>query len=385
MLIGVPTEVKNNEFRVALTRGGVTELVRRGHTVLVQSGAGVGSGISDDQYREAGAQLIEDPDELWTQAELVLKVKEPIPEEYHRLRRDQVLFTYLHLAASAECTRAILDAGTTAIAYETVSSTLGGRRSLPLLAPMSQVAGRLAPMAGAYHLTQAHGGSGVLMGGVPGTRRARVAVIGGGVAGEAAGVIAAGMGADVTVLDVSLDRLAQLDAVHQGRLRTLASSHLNIAEQVIAADLVVGSVLIPGAAAPKLVTAEMVAQMKPGSVLVDIAIDQGGCFENSRPTTHQDPTFRVGDAVYYCVANMPGAVPQTSTAALTNATLPYIQRIADQGWRAALAADDGFADGLNAHHGILTQRAVAEAVAGPLGLDLESSYRPTSDVLSAAS
>lgn len=378
MLIGVPTEVKNNEFRVALTHGGVTELVRRGHQVMVQAGAGVGSGITDEQYRTAGAELVEDPDELWQRAELLLKVKEPVAEEYHRLRQGQVLFTYLHLAASPECTRAVLESGTTAIAYETV--TRG--RTLPLLAPMSQVAGRLAPLAGAYHLTQAHGGSGVLMGGVPGTRRARVAVIGGGVAGEAAGVIAAGMGADVTILDISLDRLAQLDSVHQGRLRTLASSHLNIAEQVIAADLVIGSVLIPGAAAPKLVTADMVEQMKPGSVLVDIAIDQGGCFENSRPTTHQDPTYLVGDKIYYCVSNMPGAVPQTSTAALTNSTLPYIQRIADLGWREALSADEGFAAGLNAHEGVITQRGVAEAVAEPLGLDLETAYRPSSGILS---
>lgn len=380
MLIGVPTEVKNNEFRVALTQGGVQELVRAGHEVLVQAGAGVGSGASDQDYLEAGAQLVEGADELWERAELILKVKEPQPEEYPRMRRGQVLFTYLHLAATPECTRAILDSGTTAIAYETV--TRG--RSLPLLAPMSQVAGRLAPAAGAYHLTQPHGGSGVLMGGVPGTRRARVAVIGGGVAGEAAGVIAAGMGADVTVLDISLERLAQLDAVHQGRLRTLASSHLNIAETVAEADLVIGSVLIPGAAAPKLVTAEMVEAMRPGSVLVDIAIDQGGCFENSRPTTHQDPTYLVGDKIYYCVSNMPGAVPQTSTAALTNATLPYIQRIADSGWREALSQDEGFAAGLNAHEGVLTQRGVAEAVAEPLGLDLERDYRPSSGILAAS-
>ena len=377
MLIGVPTEVKNNEFRVALTQGGVQELVRAGHRVLVQSGAGLGSGTSDQDYRDAGAELVDDVDELWRRAELVLKVKEPQPEEYVRMRRGQILFTYLHLAASPECTRAILDSGTTAIAYETV--TRG--RSLPLLAPMSQVAGRLAPAAGAYHLLQPQGGSGVLMGGVPGTRRARVAVIGGGVAGEAAAVIAAGMGADVTVLDISLERLAQLDAVHQGRIRTLASSHLNIAETVTDADLVIGSVLIPGAAAPKLVTAEMVESMRPGSVLVDIAIDQGGCFENSRPTTRQDPTYLVGDKTYYCVSNMPGAVPQTSTAALTNATLPYIKRIADLGWRAALAADGGFAGGLNAHDGVLTLPSVAQAVADELGLDPEKDVRVTAEVL----
>ena len=380
MLIGVPTEVKNNEFRVALTQGGVQELVRAGHDVLVQAGAGLGSGTTDQDYLDAGAELVEGADEVWERAELILKVKEPQAEEYPRMRRGQVLFTYLHLAASPECTRAILDSGTTAIAYETVTQG----RTLPLLAPMSQVAGRLAPAAGAYHLTQAHGGSGVLMGGVPGTRRARVAVIGGGMAGEAAGVIAAGMGADVTVLDISLERLAQLDAVHQGRLRTLASSHLNIAETVADADLVIGSVLIPGAAAPKLVTAEMVEAMRPGSVLVDIAIDQGGCFENSRPTTHQDPTYLVGDKIYYCVSNMPGAVPQTSTSALTNATLPYIKRIADLGWRAALAADEGFAGGLNAHDGVLTLPSVATAVADELGLDPQKDVRVTSEVLAEA-
>lgn len=380
MLIGVPTEVKNNEFRVALTQGGVQELVRAGHDVLVQAGAGLGSGTTDQDYLDAGAELVEGADEVWERAELILKVKEPQAEEYPRMRRGQVLFTYLHLAASPECTRAILDSGTTAIAYETVTQG----RTLPLLAPMSQVAGRLAPAAGAYHLTQAHGGSGVLMGGVPGTRRARVAVIGGGVAGEAAGVIAAGMGADVTVLDISLERLAQLDAVHQGRLRTLASSHLNIAETVADADLVIGSVLIPGAAAPKLVTAEMVEAMRPGSVLVDIAIDQGGCFENSRPTAHQDPTYLVGDKIYYCVSNMPGAVPQTSTSALTNATLPYIKRIADLGWRAALAADEGFAGGLNAHDGALTLPSVATAVADELGLDPQKDVRVTSEVLAEA-
>ena len=380
MLIGVPTEVKNNEFRVALTQGGVQELVRAGHDVLVQAGAGLGSGTTDQDYLDAGAELVEGADEVWERAELILKVKEPQAEEYPRMRRGQVLFTYLHLAASPECTRAILDSGTTAIASETVTQG----RTLPQLAPMSQVAGRLAPAAGAYHLTQAHGGSGVLMGGVPGTRRARVAVIGGGVAGEAAGVIAAGMGADVTVLDISLERLAQLDAVHQGRLRTLASSHLNIAETVADADLVIGSVLIPGAAAPKLVTAEMVEAMRPGSVLVDIAIDQGGCFENSRPTAHQDPTYLVGDKIYYCVSNMPGAVPQTSTAALTNATLPYIKRIADQGWRAALSADEGFAGGLNAHDGVLTLPSVFEAVSGELGLDPEKDVRATSQVLAGA-
>ncbi len=378
MLIGVPTEIKNNEFRVGLTPAGVAELVQHGHEVLVQAGAGGGSGISDGDYEQAGARMAATAEEVWDQAGLVLKVKEPVGPELGLLRRGQVLFTYLHLAAEPELTRAVLDSGTTAIAYETV--TRG--RSLPLLAPMSQVAGRLAPVVGAYHLTEAQGGSGVLMGGVPGTRRARVAVVGAGVAGEAAAVVAAGMGADVTVLDINLERLAQLDSVHQGRLDTLASSTLHIAEAVADADLVIGSVLVPGSAAPKLVTADMVAAMRPGSVLVDIAIDQGGCFEGSRPTTHQEPTFQVGGKIYYCVTNIPGAVPQTSTAALTNATLPYVLRIADRGWREALAADEGLLSGLNAHDGVLAHRGVADAVAGPLGLDPETDYRPASEVVS---
>jgi alanine dehydrogenase len=379
MLIGVPTEIKNNEFRVGLTPAGVSELVHHHHDVIVQTGAGVGSRIPDEAYQDAGAQIVTTAEEVWERAEMVLKVKEPVGPEWERMRRGQVLFTYLHLAADPKLTHAVLESGTTAIAYETV--TRG--RALPLLAPMSQVAGRLAPMAGAYHLTQAQGGSGILLGGVPGTRRGRVAVIGAGVAGEAAAVVAAGMGADVTVLDINLDRLTQLDTVHQGRLRTLSSSKLNIAETVADADMVIGSVLIPGAAAPKLVTADMVAAMRPGSVLVDIAIDQGGCFENSRPTTHQDPTFKVGEQIYYCVANIPGAVPQTSTAALTNATLPYLLKIADRGWRAALSADEGLSHGLNAHDGVLTNQGVTAAVAGPLGLDPLLDYRPASEVVSS--
>ncbi|MFC7403257.1 alanine dehydrogenase [Citricoccus sp. GCM10030269] len=381
MLIGVPTEIKNNEFRVGLTPAGVTELVHHEHEVLVQSGAGLGSGITDQAYRDAGARLAPTAEEVWEQASLVLKVKEPVGPERQLMRRGQTLFTFLHLAASPQLTQAVLDSGTTAIAYETVTRGRSLPHALPLLAPMSQVAGRLAPMAGAYHLTQAQGGSGMLLSGVPGTRRSRVVVIGAGVAGEAAAVIAAGMGAEVTVLDINLDRLSYLDSVHGGRLRTLASSTLHIAEAVADADLVIGSVLIPGAAAPKLVTAPMVATMRPGSVLVDIAIDQGGCFENSRPTTHQEPTYRVGEQIYYCVANMPGAVPQTSTTALTNATLPYILRIADRGWREALAADEGLREGLTAHDGVLTHRGVTEAVAEPLGLDPQRDYRPASDVV----
>jgi alanine dehydrogenase len=377
MLIGVPKEIMNNENRVALTQGGVHELVKAGHTLLVEAGAGVGSGISDDDYRSVGAEVVEDAAQVWERAEMILKVKEPVGEELTRMREGQILFAYLHLAASAETTKAILDSKVTALGYETV--TRG--RALPLLAPMSQVAGRLAPVAGAYHLTQAQGGSGVLMGGVPGTRRANVVIIGGGVAGEAAGVIAAGMGANVKVIDLNLERLAELEQAHGNSLDTLASNAMNIAEAVADADLVIGSVLIPGAAAPKLVTAEMVERMRPGSVLVDIAIDQGGCFENSRPTTHQDPTYKVGDKIYYCVSNIPGGVPQTSTAALTNATLPYIQRIASHGWTKALAADEGLAAGLNAHNGKLTHRGVFEAMIEPLKLEQNRDFRAVKDIV----
>ncbi|WP_291278277.1 alanine dehydrogenase [Galactobacter sp.] len=357
MRIGIPTEIKNNEFRVAATPAGVAELVHHGHDVMVQAGAGVGSGNPDSAYEAAGATIGATADEVWAHGDLLLKVKEPITEELHRLRGDQVLFTYLHLAASRECTDALLKAGTTSIAYETV--TRG--RSLPLLAPMSEVAGRLAAQIGATTLQQPAGGSGILMGGVPGTRPANVVVIGAGTAGENAAVAAAGLGADVTVVDINVDRLKELDTAHHGRIKTMYSTKYAIAELVADADLVVGSVLIPGAAAPKLVTLDMVEKMRPGSVLVDIAIDQGGCFEGSHPTTHADPTFPVHDAVYYCVANMPGAVPQTSTAALTNATLPYTLRIADRGWQAALSADPGFADGLSTFDGHLTNASVAAA------------------------
>lgn len=369
MIIGVPREIKNNEFRVAITPAGVSEFVERGHEVLVEAGAGVGSGIPDNEYVAAGARIAADADATWAEAEMILKVKEPIAAEYHRIRRGQILFTYLHLAASRECTQAILDAGATAIAYETVTNG----RSLPLLAPMSEVAGRLAAQVGAYQLQQPNGGAGVLMGGVPGTRPAKVVVIGGGVAGENAAAISAGMGADVTIIDINLSRLKEIDVAYNGRIKTLASSKFTIAGEVAAADLVIGSVLIPGAAAPKLVTQDMVAHMRPGSVLVDIAIDQGGCFEGSHATTHADPTFTVHDAVYYCVANMPGAVPQTSTAALTNATLPYALRIATRGWREALQSDPGLANGLNVHDGRVTFAPVAEA----LGLD----YTPAATVL----
>ncbi|RAX47908.1 alanine dehydrogenase [Arthrobacter sp. AQ5-05] len=358
MIIAVPKETKDSELRVAITPAGVSEFVAHGHQVVVQAGAGIGSGIDDAHYLEAGAQIAPDAAATWAAGDMVLKVKEPVASDYGFLREDQVLFTYLHLAASPECTDAILAAGTTAIAYETV------RRgpSLPLLAPMSEVAGRLAAQIGAFTLQQPSGGSGILMGGVPGTRPAKVVVIGGGVAGENAAAASAGLGADVTIFDVNLARLKEIDTDYRGRVKTLASSKHAIAREVADADLVIGSVLIPGAAAPKLVTLEMVEKMRPGSVLVDIAIDQGGCFEGSHPTTHAAPTYKVHDALYYCVTNMPGAVPQTSTAALTNATLPYALRIADKGWKQAMVEDEGLANGLMAHAGDVVFAPVAAAL-----------------------
>jgi alanine dehydrogenase len=358
MRVGIPAEIKNSEQRVAITPEGVDALVAHGHQVVIEAGAGAGSRISDDAYRVAGAQIVETPDEVWEQGDLLLKVKEPIKAEYSRMRGDQVLFTYLHLAASKPCTDALLSAGTTAIAYETVQLP---DRSLPLLAPMSEVAGRLSIPMGAYHLLGPAGGRGTLLGGVPGTRRAKVVVIGGGVAGEHAARNAVGLGADVTVIDVSLPRLRQLEALFGNSIQTRHSSRLEIASQLREADLVIGSVLIPGAAAPKLVTDEMVAEMRPGSVLVDIAIDQGGCFEGSRATTHDEPTFAVHDSLYYCVANMPGAVPETSTRALTNATLPYVVKLADLGWQKAVQADSALAKGLNTHAGVVANDGVAAA------------------------
>jgi alanine dehydrogenase len=356
--IGVPREVKNREYRVALTPAGVHELVVEGHEVLVEAGAGLGSALPDAEFEHAGAKVLADVDEVWGSADLLLKVKEPVEEEHHRLRADQVLFTYLHLAASRSCTDALLAARTTAIAYETVQLA---DRSLPLLAPMSEVAGRLAPQVGAYHLMRAGGGRGVLMGGVPGVRGADVVVIGAGVSGQNAAQIALGMGAEVTVLDLSIPKLREVDARFGGAVRTIASNAFELARAVRSADLVVGAVLVPGARAPKLVSNELVAQMRPGSVLVDIAIDQGGCFEDSRPTTHDDPTFAVHDSVFYCVANMPGAVPHTSTYALTNATLPYVVKLARHGWKPALNADPALAAGLSTHDGQLTSPEVAAA------------------------
>ncbi|MCK6081829.1 alanine dehydrogenase [Microbacterium sp. EYE_5] len=357
MRIGIPTEIKNNENRVAITPAGVDALVSRGHDVRIQRGAGAGSRISDDQYADAGAAIVADADAVWGEADLVVKVKEPIAEEYRHLREDLTLFAYLHLAADRPLTDALIAARTTAVAYETVQAA---DRSLPLLSPMSEVAGRISIVVGAHSLMSSAGGRGTLLGGVAGTARAKVVVIGGGVAGEHAAANALGLGAEVTVIDVSLPRLRDLEQRYTG-LHTRASSRYEIAEQVASADLVIGSVLIPGAAAPKLVTLDMVAGMKKGAVLVDIAIDQGGCFEGSRPTTHDAPTFPVHDAVYYCVANMPGAVPETSTRALTNATLPYVVALADRGWDAAAQADPALARGLNVRTGRVTNEGVAAA------------------------
>ncbi|GAA5152994.1 alanine dehydrogenase [Pseudonocardia eucalypti] len=358
MRIAVPREVKDNEFRVALTPAGVHELVSRGHEVIVEQDAGAGSAILDEEYKAAGAQILGDAASVWASAELLLKVKEPIESEYHHLRSDLTLFTYLHLAASRPCTDALLSAGTTSIAYETVR-TADGR--LPLLAPMSEVAGRLAPQVGAYHLMRSAGGRGMLPGGVPGAPGARVVIIGGGVSGQNAAAIAVGMGAQVTVLDLDLDKLRDIDAQYHGRIRTVYSTAYALEQEVLQADLVIGAVLVPGARAPRLVSNELVARMKKGAVLVDIAIDQGGCFADSRPTTHANPTYPVHDTVFYCVANMPGAVPHTSTHALTNATLPYVRKLAQQGWREALRADAALAEGLSTHRGQLITEAVATA------------------------
>jgi alanine dehydrogenase len=340
-----------------LTPEGAAELVRAGHKVVVEQGAGLGSALTDSDYIAAGATIEADVEKIWATSEMILKVKEPIEVEYARLRQGQILFTYLHLAASKPCTDALIASRTTAIAYETVE--VNG--TLPLLAPMSEVAGRLAAQVGASALQKPNGGRGVLMGGVPGVAPAKVLVIGGGVAGLNAAVIAMGMGADVTIVDRSLPRLAYIDTIYGGRIKTLASSFHAVDREVKSADLVVGAVLVHGAKAPKLVSNAQVAQMKPGSVLVDIAIDQGGCFEDSRPTTHAEPTFQVHQSIFYCVANMPGAVPVASTYALTNATLPYALALASKGWEAACAADKALAAGLNVHDGKIMYPAVAHA------------------------
>jgi alanine dehydrogenase len=372
MLIGVPKEIKNHEYRVGLTPGSVRELIHHGHAVLVESEAGAGIGMHDADYRAAGADIAASAGEVFARAELVVKVKEPQPQECALLRRDQLLFTYLHLAPDPEQTRLLLASGVTAIAYETVTD---GRGGLPLLAPMSEVAGRLAVQAGAHCLEMAQGGAGILLGGVPGVAPGKVLVIGGGVVGDNAAQIAIGMGADVTLLDKSLDRLRHLADKYEGQLTCVYSTQERIDHYARQADLVIGAVLIPGATAPKLVSRQMIANMKRGSVVVDVAIDQGGCFETSRATTHQAPTYVEEGVIHYCVANMPGAVPRTSTFALNNATLPYVLALADHGWRRALAGNPGLANGLNVHAGALTHAAVAEALGRP--------YTPTAQVLAA--
>jgi alanine dehydrogenase len=362
MRVGIPTEVKNKEFRVAITPSGVAELTRRGHEVVIQAGAGEGSAITDSDFKAAGAQVVSAAEALWADADLILKVKEPMPLEYSRMRRGQTLFTYLHLAASRSCTEALLASGTTSIAYETVQTADG---ALPLLAPMSEVAGRLSAQVGAYHLMRTHGGRGVLMGGVPGVEPAAVVVIGAGTAGYNAARVAHGMGAAVTVLDVNINKLREVDHTFSGQVQTRYSTALELEEAVKRADLVIGAVLLPGGKAPTLVSNSLVAHMKPGAVLVDIAIDQGGCFEDSRPTTHDDPTFAVQDTVFYCVANMPAAVPATSTVALTNATMPYVIDLADQGWQAACRSNQALAKGLSTHDGALVCQRVAADLALP--------------------
>jgi alanine dehydrogenase len=358
MRVGVPREVKNREYRVALTPAGVTELVRAGHTVLVERAAGEGSSIPDDDYVAAGAQIVAEADDVWADADLLLKVKEPVEEEYHRLRAGQTLFTYLHLAASKECTDALVASGTTAIAYETVQTADG---ALPLLAPMSEVAGRMAPQVGAHSLERAHGGRGVLLGGVSGVYAAKVVVIGAGVSGMNAAAIALGMQAEVVVLDRDIDKLRAADKIYQGHLQTVASNAYEVERAVLDADLVIGAVLVAGAKAPVLISNELVSRMKPGSVLVDIAVDQGGCFEATRPTTHDDPTYRVHESVFYCVANMPGAVPNTSTHALTNVTLPYVMALANEGTAAAVEGNPALAHGVNVVAGRVVLPEVAEA------------------------
>ena len=356
--IGIPREVKNNEFRVGITPVGVHELVNHGHTVYIEKDAGVGSSITDEDFVGQGAQILDSADDVWGESDMVMKVKEPVAEEYHRLREDLLLYTYLHLAADEPLTEELVAKKVTAVAYETVQLPSG---MLPLLYPMSEVAGCLAPQVGAMALMRANGGRGVLMGGVGGVANSKVVVLGAGVAGQNAANIALGMGADVTLLDTDLDKLRMSFWRYDNRVHQIASSSLSVREQVLQADLVIGTVLIPGAKAPKLVTDDMVAQMKPGSVLVDVAIDQGGCFEGSRPTTHADPTFAVHDSIYYCVANMPGAVPHTSTWALTNATLSYAVKLADQGWKDAMRADPSLAKGLNTDAGQITYAAVGDA------------------------
>ena len=357
MIIGVPKEIKTLEARVALTPAGVRELVKHGHKLLIEQGAGLGSAITDKDYSSQGAVIVSDAKSVWAEAEMIMKVKEPLPAEYALMRKGQILYTYLHLAASKECTDALIKSENIAIAYETVE--VNGQ--LPLLAPMSEVAGRLSTQVGATALQKPNGGRGVLLGGVPGVKPGKVVVIGGGVAGLNAAVMARGLGADVTILDRSIARLQYIDSLYNGAIKTLMSNDHAIEHEVLEADLVIGAVLIHGAKAPKLVSNELVSRMKHGSVLVDIAIDQGGCFEDSKPTTHAEPTYKVHNSIFYCVANMPGAVPVASTYALTNATLPYAISIANKGWRRALTENADLAKGLNVCEGKVVYEAVATA------------------------
>lgn len=358
MIIGIPKEIKNNENRVALTPAGVRELTRRGHKVYVQASAGANSGFADDAYAAMGAEMLPTIEEVYARAEMIVKVKEPIAPEYKLVRRDQLVFTYFHFASSEALTHAMIDSGAICCAYETVERA---DRSLPLLVPMSEVAGRMATQEGCYFLEKPRGGKGRLLGGVPGVKPARVLVIGGGVVGTAAARMAAGLGADVTICDISLPRLAYLADVMPRNVKTLMSSEYNIREELRHSDLVIGSVLIPGAKAPKLVTRDMLQEMEPGTVMVDVAIDQGGCFETSHPTTHEDPVYYVDGILHYCVANIPGAVPYTSTLALTNATLPYVLQLADKGWRHAAQENNELAAGLNIVQGRIVYAPVAEA------------------------
>ena len=364
MIIGIPKEIKNNENRVAMTPAGVQEMTRRGHKVYVQATAGVNSGFTDDAYRAVGAEILPTIEEVYATAEMIVKVKEPIAPEYKLIRAGQLVFTYFHFASSEPLTRAMIDSGAVCCAYETVERA---DRSLPLLTPMSEVAGRMATQEGCYFLEKPRGGKGVLLGGVPGVKPARVFVIGAGVVGTAAARMAAGLGADVTICDISLPRLTYLTDVMPRNVKTLMSSEYNIREELRHADLVIGSVLIPGAKAPKLVTRDMLKLMEPGTVMVDVAIDQGGCFETSRPTTHEDPVYYVDGILHYCVANIPGAVPRTSTLALTNATLPYAVQLADKGWQRACRENPELALGLNVVEGKVVYKPVAEA----WGLDYE--------------
>jgi len=370
MIVGVPTEVKSNEYRVAMVPAGAMALVSRGHTVLVERGAGSGSGFPDDLYEQAGARLVDDPETVWSEAEMIVKVKEPVGPEHARMRDGQIVFTFFHFAADEELTHAVLASGCVAVAYETVQLPGG---ELPLLTPMSEVAGRLAVQAGAHHLEKEMGGLGCMLGGVPGVPPAEVVILGGGVVGTNAAKMAAGLGAHVTILDINLDRLRYLDDVMPANVDTVHSNRHTILEHAARADLLIGAVLLPGAKAPSLIKRDDLALMKNGSVIVDVAVDQGGCIETVKPTTHADPTFVVDGVVHYCVANMPGAVPRTSTLALTNATLPYAIQLADKGWRQACRDSEPLSLGLNAVGGRLTYAAVGEA----FGLDSV----PVSEVL----